>query len=168
MENSLGFKDKHSLVLGKFKKTRIYYHFQERLMFFVVERPVKCNIGRHLRSKIRWRSDIIKAIIYRYCIDCHFNMFIYKVLDHSVSIAKFTKNSTLQKQPALRRILNAENCVRWLSKAKIGVSILSVFFMHDLTSFELCCRLGRDANRPQSDRRRPVEHEPYRARLRPG
>lgn len=87
MENSLGFKDKHSLVFGKFKKTRIYYHFQERLMFFVVERPVKFNIGRHLRSKIRWRSDIIKAIIYRYCIDCHFNMFIYKVLDHSVSIA---------------------------------------------------------------------------------
>lgn len=41
MENSLGFKDKHSLVLGKFKKTRIYYHFQERLMFFVVESPVK-------------------------------------------------------------------------------------------------------------------------------
>lgn len=75
-------------------------------MFFVVERPVKFNIGRHLRSKIRWRSDIIKAIIYRYCIDCHFN------IDHSVSIAKFTKNSTLQKQPALRRILNAENCVR--------------------------------------------------------
>lgn len=53
-------------------------------------------------------------------------------------------------------------------KQKIGVSIFSVFFMHDLTSFELCCRLGRDANRPQSDRRRPVEHEPYRARLRPG
>lgn len=52
MENSLGFKDKHSLVFGKFsKKTRIYYHFQERLMFFVVERPVKFNIGRHLRSK---------------------------------------------------------------------------------------------------------------------
>lgn len=50
-------------------------------------------------------------------------------------------------------------------KQKIGVSIFSVFFMHDLT---LCCRLGRDANRPQSDRRRPVEHEPYRARLRPG
>lgn len=50
MENSLGFKDKHSLVFGKFKKTRIYYHFQERLMFFVVESPVKFNIGRHLRS----------------------------------------------------------------------------------------------------------------------
>lgn len=98
-------------------------------MFFVVERPVKFNIGRHLRSKIRWRSDIIKAIIYRYCIDCHFNMFIYKVLDHSVSIAKFTKNSTLQKQPALRRILNAGNCVSWLSKAKNrGINLFCIFY----------------------------------------
>lgn len=55
-------------------------------MFFVVESFVKFNIGR---------LDIIKVIIYRYCIDCYFNMFIYKVFDYFVLIVKFIKNSIL-------------------------------------------------------------------------
>lgn len=76
-------------------------------MFFVGERPVKLNIGRHLMSKTSlfiFDRDLIsyKPLYIDIALICHFNIFTYKVLgdvnlDHLVSIA-FTKISTLPKQ----------------------------------------------------------------------